>query len=79
MLVTAAAGGLGHFAVQLARLAGCRVIATCGSDDKAAALRRLGAERVVNYRSEDVAQVLAKEYPAGMSRANHRSFVLSTG
>jgi hypothetical protein len=50
VLVTAAAGGTGQFAVQLAKLAGCRVVATCGGDDKAALLTRLGADRVINYR-----------------------------
>ena len=35
VLVTAAAGGSGHFAVQLAKQAGCTVIGTCSSDDKA--------------------------------------------
>ena len=34
VLVTAAAGATGSFAVQLAALAGCHVIGTCGSDDK---------------------------------------------
>jgi NADPH:quinone reductase-like Zn-dependent oxidoreductase len=50
VLVTAAAGGTGQFAVQLAKLAGCRVVATCGGDEKAALLQGLGADRVINYR-----------------------------
>ena len=54
VLVTAAAGGTGQFAVQLAKLAGNRVVATCGSDDKARALTHLGCERVINYNNEDV-------------------------
>jgi NAD(P)-dependent dehydrogenase (short-subunit alcohol dehydrogenase family) len=52
VLVTAAAGGTGQFAVQLAKLAGCRVVAVCGSEAKAAAARRLGADEVVEYRRE---------------------------
>lgn len=52
VLVTAAAGGTGQFAVQLAALAGCHVIATAGGPDKAAMLRKLGAHRVVDYKSE---------------------------
>lgn len=67
VLVTAAAGGLGHFAVQLAKLNGCHVIATCGSADKAQALLDLGADRVIQYKREDVDQALAAEYPAGAS------------
>ena len=52
VLVTAAAGGTGQFAVQLAKLAGNRVVATCGSDDKAKLLSGLGADRVINYNKE---------------------------
>lgn len=39
VLVTAAAGGAGQFAVQLAKLAGNHVIGTCSSDDKVAMLK----------------------------------------
>ena len=63
VLVTAAAGGTGQFVVQLAKVAGNAVVATCGSDDKAALLRRLGADRVVNYRRENLKDVLRAEYP----------------
>lgn len=50
--MTAAAGGTGQFAVQLAKLAGNRVVATCGSDEKAKLLTDLGADRVINYNKE---------------------------
>lgn len=50
MLVTAAAGGTGQFAVQLAKLAGCHVVATCGGADKARLLQELGVDRVINYK-----------------------------
>lgn len=66
VLVTAAAGGTGQFAVQLARLMGHEVIATCGSDDKARLLRELGAHRVINYRRESVGDVLKREYNKGV-------------
>lgn len=62
VLVTAAAGGTGQFVVQLAKMAGNHVIATCGSSDKAALLKRLGADRIINYREESVKEVLKKEY-----------------
>jgi NADPH-dependent curcumin reductase CurA len=61
--VSAAAGGLGHLIVQLARLRGCRVVAVCGGPRKGAFVRSLGAERVIDYRSENVADVLREEYP----------------
>jgi NADPH-dependent curcumin reductase CurA len=66
VLVTAAAGGTGQFAVQLAKLAGCHVIGTCSSDDKTDFLKSIGCDRVVNYRKEDLNEVLSKEYPKGL-------------
>jgi len=67
VLVTAAAGGVGSYAVQLARIAGNRVVGTCSDDGKAAWLRQLGCERVVNYHKEDLDAVLAAEYPQGIN------------
>ena len=67
VLVTAAAGGTGHIAVQLAKLAGNHVIGTCGSLKKAELLQQLGCHRVINYRQEDVNEVLKKEYPQGVN------------
>ena len=52
VLVTAAAGGTGHFAVQIAQSRGCRVVATCGGPEKVRALQALGAHRIVDHRSE---------------------------
>jgi NADPH:quinone reductase-like Zn-dependent oxidoreductase len=45
-------GGVSLFALQFARLMGCRVIATSSSPEKLARLRDLGAEHVINYRNE---------------------------
>jgi NADPH:quinone reductase-like Zn-dependent oxidoreductase len=53
VLVHAAGSGVGSAAIQIARLSGARVITTVGSDDKIDFARALGAERVVNYRSQD--------------------------
>jgi NADPH:quinone reductase-like Zn-dependent oxidoreductase len=53
VLVQAAGSGVGSAAIQIARLMGARVIATVGSDDKVAFAKALGAERVVNYRTQD--------------------------
>ncbi len=66
VLVTAAAGGTGQYAVQLASRAGNHVIGTCGTDEKVDLLNELGCDRPINYRSEDVAAVLADEYPDGV-------------
>jgi len=67
VLVTAAAGGTGHIAVQLAKLAGNHVIGTCGSEAKVELLKGLGCDRVINYREEDIDRVLQQEYPQGIN------------
>ncbi|MGH7543058.1 MAG: quinone oxidoreductase family protein [Gemmatimonadota bacterium] len=53
VLVHAAAGGVGHLAVQLSRLAGAIVFGTCGSAAKAERLRALGVDHVIRYDEED--------------------------
>ncbi|KAK3024507.1 hypothetical protein RJ639_043699 [Escallonia herrerae] len=67
VLVTAAAGGTGQFAVQLAKLAGNTVVATCGGEEKATVLRDLGADRVIDYKAEDIKRVLKEEFPKGVN------------
>ncbi|WP_086821272.1 NADP-dependent oxidoreductase [Allokutzneria sp. NRRL B-24872] len=54
VLVHAAAGGVGHFAVQIAKSLGAHVIATA-SAGKHALLRSLGADEVIDYRETDFA------------------------
>ncbi|CAH1796743.1 unnamed protein product [Owenia fusiformis] len=66
VLVTAAAGGTGQFAVQAARNAGCHVIGTCSSDDKVQFLKDIGCDRPVNYKKENLNEVLKNEYPSGV-------------
>ncbi|GAB9475369.1 alcohol dehydrogenase [Globisporangium polare] len=66
VLITAAAGATGQFAVQLAKLAGNHVIGTCSSADKVEYLKSIGCDRPINYREENVFDVLKKEYPRGV-------------
>ncbi|KAL6108841.1 ptgr3 [Pungitius sinensis] len=66
VLVTAAAGGTGQFAVQFAKRAGCHVIGTCSSDEKAGFLKSIGCDRPINYAAEDLATTLRREYPRGV-------------
>jgi len=54
VLVTGGAGVVGHYAIQLAKWAGARVVTTISSDAKAAHARLAGADHVINYKSEDV-------------------------
>ncbi|WP_084962734.1 NAD(P)H-quinone oxidoreductase [Thermoactinospora rubra] len=56
LLVHGGASGVGTMAIQLAKAHGARVVATTGSDAKAGRLRELGADEVVNYRTEDFAE-----------------------
>ena len=58
VLVHAGAGGVGSFAIQFARSAGARVIATASGTGIEIA-RRLGADQVIDYRSENFAQTLS--------------------
>jgi len=67
VLVTAAAGGTGQYAVQLAKRAGNHVIGTCGSERKMELLNELGCDHPINYNEEDVGDVLQSEYPSGVN------------
>ncbi len=60
-LVHGGTSGIGTTAIQLAAARGARVFTTAGSDEKCDACRRLGAERAINYRSEDFTEVLKAE------------------
>jgi NADPH:quinone reductase-like Zn-dependent oxidoreductase len=55
VLVQGAGSGIGVAAIQIAKLYGARVIATAGSDDKAARARALGADVAINYTTTDFA------------------------
>jgi NADPH2:quinone reductase len=54
LLVHGAAGGAGSVAVEMGKLLGATVIATAGSDEKAAAAKRLGADHAINYSTQSV-------------------------
>jgi NADPH2:quinone reductase len=56
VLVAGGAGAVGHFAIELAKRAGARVIATVSGPEKAALAEQAGADLVVNYRSADAAE-----------------------
>jgi len=60
VLIHAAAGGVGSLLVQWAKALGATVIATVGSEAKAALARRHGADHVILYRQEDVAARVAE-------------------
>ncbi|WP_234034989.1 NAD(P)H-quinone oxidoreductase [Aurantiacibacter sediminis] len=53
LLVHGGTSGIGTTAIILAKLFELTVIVTCGSDDKCAAARKIGADQAINYKSED--------------------------
>ncbi len=53
LLVQGGSSGIGVTAIQMARATGNRVFATAGSDEKCAACVRLGAEKAINYKTQD--------------------------
>ena len=55
VLVAGGAGAVGHFAIELAKHAGARVLATVSGPEKAALASKAGADQVVNYRDGDAA------------------------
>jgi NADPH:quinone reductase-like Zn-dependent oxidoreductase len=60
ILINGAAGGVGSFAVQLAKHSGCFVFATC-SPHNVHYVRALGADVVIDYRSDDVVERVLRE------------------
>jgi putative PIG3 family NAD(P)H quinone oxidoreductase len=58
LLVHGGGSGIGTAAIQLAKLAGARLIVTAGSDEKCARCRELGADVAVNYRTEKFADAV---------------------
>jgi NADPH2:quinone reductase len=60
VLVQAGASGVGVAAIQLAKRAGARVLATASSDERLARLKPLGLDEGINYRAEDVAKAVMR-------------------
>jgi NADPH2:quinone reductase len=58
LLVHGGSSGIGTTAIQLAKAFGARVFTTAGSADKCAACERLGADRAINYKTEDYGAVI---------------------
>ncbi|MES2760361.1 MAG: NAD(P)H-quinone oxidoreductase [Pseudomonadota bacterium] len=61
LLVQGGSSGIGVTAIQLAKARGHKVFATAGSDEKCRACEALGADRAINYRTEDFVDVIKAE------------------
>ena len=60
VLIQAAGSTIGSAAIQVARLAGARIIATAGSDAKLSKAKALGVHETINYREEDLVAAVRK-------------------
>ena len=67
IFVQGGTGGVGSMVIQMAKAAGARVMATGGSDEKVRRCRELGADRAVNYKTEDVSQAVREFAPQGVN------------
>jgi len=65
VLIHAGGGGVGHIAIQLAKLQGCRVLTTASRDESIDLCRRLGADVVIDYSKEDFVQRVQQETHGG--------------
>ena len=67
VMVSAAAGSVGHLVGQIAKIRGAKAVGVCGSDEKGAVLReRLGFDATVNYRDANYRQSLKAATPDGV-------------
>lgn len=53
LLIHAAAGGVGHALIQIAKQKGCKIVATAGSSEKIAYLKNLGVDLAINYTTKN--------------------------
>jgi NADPH:quinone reductase len=58
VLVSGGAGSVSHYAIQIAKAQGLRVLATVSGEAKAAAAREAGADAVINYKTGDVGEAV---------------------
>jgi len=66
IFVNGGSGGVGSTVVQMAKAIGARVIATAGSDERAAACLELGADAAINYKTKDIAVAVEAFSPSGV-------------
>lgn len=67
VFVHGGSGGVGSCVIQMAKAVEARVITTAGSDEKKEICRQLGADRVVNYKTEDVDAAIGEFAPGGLN------------
>jgi len=66
VLVSGAAGGVGHMVVQMAKIMGCHVVGIAGGVQKCTAVQALGADAMIDYKNENVATRIRELCPDGV-------------
>ncbi len=67
VFVNGGTGGVGSMVVQMAKILGAKVLATASSSEKVAALKKLGADAAVNYKTDDIAAAAKAFAPTGVN------------
>jgi NADPH2:quinone reductase len=67
LFVNGGSGGVGSSVVQMAKILGARVITTAGSEEKIAICRELGADLVINYKTEPIDERIKEFAPKGVN------------
>lgn len=67
LFVNGGSGGVGSAVVQMAKIAGARVITTAGDDKKVELCRKLGADLAINYKTQDVDAAIRAFAPEGVN------------
>ena len=78
VLVSGGAGAVGHFAIELAKHAGARVVTTVSGDEKAELARAAGADLVVNYRDADALEQI-RAFAARLARIVEVNLAVNLG
>lgn len=67
VFISAASGAVGSVACQIAKMHGCRIVGSVGSDEKVQLLKEMGVDAVINYKTTDnLTQALADAAPQGI-------------
>lgn len=66
VVVSGAAGAVGHLVGQIAKIKGCKVIGFAGSDDKVKWLESIGFDKAINYKTADISAALKEAAPDGV-------------
>jgi NADPH2:quinone reductase len=67
LFVNGGSGGVGSAVVQMAKVMSARVVTTAGSEEKVRICRELGADLVINYKTEDVDAAVRNFAPKGVN------------